>query len=412
MDSTTSNHQLQALEDQEEIDALSLYRALEQISDHRHKRGVRYPLAVILSLVVLGKLAGMTSLAGIAEWVHLRADWLKAVLPLPRASLPCASTYGNVLRMVDAEEVTRRLAEWLTRLSATRRCEAEPSRLLIQPEEREPHVHVVLDGKTLRGTLAHAAPDQPSVHLVALYEAQTGVVLAQQAVPDKGNEITVEATLLTPAHVAGRIVTADAMHTQRACCAQIIYGGGDYVLLAKSNQPTLEEDLRLFFSEPPPDCRDWRQAHTSSKAHGRLERRELIATTELNEFLASTWLGVEQVFCLRRTVEQRGQVRCQTVYGISSLPPRRADARRLLALVRAHWRIENRLHWRRDVTLREDHSQVRKGAAPLVLAALNNLVLALFDFLGVSHIPKQMRRFDAQPQRAIHLLLGSLLTFT
>ncbi len=156
------------------------------------------------------------------------------------------------------------------------------------------------------------------------------------------------------------------------------------MLFAKANQPTLEEDLRLFFSEPPPDCRDWRQAHTWSKAHGRLERRELTATTELNEFLASTWPGVEQVFCLRRTVEQRGQVRCQTVYGISSLPPRRADARQLLALVRAHWRIENRLHWRRDVTLREDHCQVRKGTAPLVLAALNNLVLALFDFLGVS----------------------------
>jgi predicted transposase YbfD/YdcC len=83
---------------------------------------------------------------------------------------------------------------------------------------------------------------------VALYEAQTGVVLAQQAVPAKSNEITVEATLLTPAHNHGRIVTADALHTQRACCAQIIRSGGDYVLFAKANQPTLEEDLRLFWS--------------------------------------------------------------------------------------------------------------------------------------------------------------------
>ena len=198
----------------ERIDAASLYRALEYISDQRHKRGVRYPLAVILSLVVLGKLAGMTSLAGIAEWVRLRADWLKAVFPLPRASLPCASTYGNVLRRVDDEEVTRVLADWLTYLSALRRCGSEPSRLFSQPEAREQHIQVVLDGKTLRGTLGHAAPDQPSRHLVTLYEAQTGVVLAQQAVPDKGNEITVEATLLTPAQVHGRIVTADAMHTR------------------------------------------------------------------------------------------------------------------------------------------------------------------------------------------------------
>jgi hypothetical protein len=143
-----------------------------------------------------------------------------------------------VLRTVEVEELTRLVADWLTRLDAIRRCGAEPSRLLTQPEEYERHVQVILDGKTLRGTLGHTAPDQPSVHLVALYEAQTGIVLAQQAVPDKGNEITVEAALLTPAHVAGRIVTADALHTQKACCSQITRGGGDYVLLAKANQPT------------------------------------------------------------------------------------------------------------------------------------------------------------------------------
>ncbi len=105
-------------------------------------------------------------------------------------------------------------------------------------------------------------------------------------------------------------------------------------------------------AEPPPNCRDWQRAQTCNKGHGRLEQGELIASTELNEWLAATWPGVEQ----------REQVRCQTKYGISSLLPKRAAASRLLALLRAHWRIENRLHWRRDVTLGEDHSQVRKGA--------------------------------------------------
>jgi hypothetical protein len=110
--------------------------------------------------------------------------------------------------------------------------------LLTQLEARAQHVQVALDGKTLRGTLGHAAPDQQSVHLVTLYETQTGIVLAQQAVPDKSNEITLEATLLTPSQVNGRIVTADAMHTQRTCCAAIHRFGGYYVLLAKANQPT------------------------------------------------------------------------------------------------------------------------------------------------------------------------------
>ena len=408
MDSTTSCDQFQP----EEIAVLSLCRTLEQVSDQRQKRGVRYPLALVLSLVILGKLAGMTSLAGIAEWVHWRADQLKLLLPCTRASLPCASTYGKVLRRVEAQEVTRLMAQWLTRLSAARRGGSEPNRLRTQGEAREQHAHVALDGKTLRGTLGHIAPDQPSQHVVALYETQTGIVLAQQAVPDKGNEITLEATLLTPTQVAGRVVTADAMHTQRTCCADITRFGGHYLLIAKANQPTLQEDLRLFFTEPPPECRDWWQARTCSKGHGRVEIRELTATSELKEFLTTAWPGVEQVFCLKRIVRQRGQERTQTVYGISSLSPQQASALRLLALVRAHWRIENRLHWRRDVTLREDHCQVRTGAAPQVVAALNNLVLAVFDFLGVQNVPQQMRRFDAQPQRAVRLLLGSLLTFT
>lgn len=119
-----------------------------------------------------------------------------------------------------------------------------------------------------------------------------------------------------------------------------------------------------------------------------------------------------QVFCLTRTVQQQGQGRVQTVYGISSLLPHQASAARLLELVRRHWHIENRLHWRRDVTLREDHCQVRTGTAPLVLAALNNLVLAVFDFLRVQNGAKQMRLLDAQPDRALRLLLGSLLTIT
>ena len=411
MDCITLGTHLQALEPIEEVEALSLYRAFEQMSDHRQKRGVRYPLAIVLSLLVLGKLAGMTSFAGIAEWVRWRANWLKEVLPLTRASLPCASTYGNVLRTIEAEEMTRMLAEWLTRLEATSRCGAEPSRLLTQPEAREQHVHVALDGKTLRGTLEHAATDQRSWHLVALYETQTGIVLAQQAVPDKSNEITLEATLLTPSLVQGRIVTADALHTQRSCCADIHRFGGYYVLLAKANQPTLEEDLRLFFTEPPVDCRDWRQARTCDKAHGRLEVRELIASTELNEWLAEAWPGVEQVFCLQRTSDRQGKRHSQTIYGITNLPIRQASAARLLELVRRHWAIENRLHWRRDVTLREDHSQVRKGTAPQVCAALNNLILAMFDFLGVQNVPQQMRHLDAQPHRAVRLLLGSLLTF-
>jgi predicted transposase YbfD/YdcC len=393
-----------------EIDALSVYRAMEHIQDGRHKRGVRYSVALIFTLILLGKVAGMTTPLAIAQWVRLRAGWLRQVLPITRTGFPCAATYTNVLRAVDAEQVRQILMQALTRIAATQRCGDEPSRLAGQGEAKR-HEHVALDGKTLRGTLGHEALDQQKMHQLALYETQTGVILKEQVTGEKQNELSIVSQFLTPLLVKGRIISADALHTQHVFCFNVKRWDGDYVLIAKGNQPMLYDDLQLFFTEPPADCRDWRTARSVDKNHGRLEIRELVASTELNDFLAGQWAGVAQVFRLTRTVIEDGKTRTEVVYGITSLSPARASAARLLQLIREHWTIENRLHWRRDVTLREDHCQVRKGDAPRVLAVLNSFLLAVFDFLGVSNVPQQMRIFDAHPLQAVRLLLGSLLTF-
>jgi predicted transposase YbfD/YdcC len=287
----------------QKIDALSVYRAFEQIEDGRHKRGVRYSVAFILRLLVLGKLAGMTSLAAIAEWVRLRAGWLSQVFPTKRASFPCAATYSNVLRAVEAEQVTQVMRQWLTRLEAQRRCGEEPSRLVGRIEQ-EQHLHVALDGKTLRGALEHQ---------LALYETQTGVLLKEQVTGEKQNELSIVSEFLTPELVKGRIISADALHTQQAFCFGVTRWKGAYVLIAKANQPTLADDLRLFFTEPPLDCQDWRKACSCDKGHGRLEKRELIASTELNDFLGSKWAQVAQVFQLKRTVDEK-PTGCATRY--------------------------------------------------------------------------------------------------
>jgi predicted transposase YbfD/YdcC len=391
-------------------EALSVYRALEQVSDGRHKRGVRYSVALVLTLLLLAKLAGMTTPLAIAEWVRLRADWLGRVLPTTRQSFPCAATYCNVLRAVDAEQINALLTQTLTRVRASERCGDEPSRLVGQAEAEE-HEHVALDGKTLRGTLGHEQPDQRPMHQLALYETRTGLLLKEQVTGEKQNELSIVSQFLTPVWVSGRIISADALHTQHTFCTCVRRWKGHFVLIAKDNQACLRQDLELFFSEPPPDCRDWRTAHTVDKGHGRLERREIVVSTELNEFLAGTWTGVAQVFRLTRTVREDGHTSVEVVYGITSLSPTQADADRLLELVREHWAIENRLHWRRDVTLREDACQVRKGEAPRVLAVLNSFLLALLDWQGVTNVPHQMRIFDARPALAVRLLLGSLLTF-
>lgn len=264
------------------------------------------------------------------------------MLPITRQTFPCAATYSNVLRAVDAEQVNHVLTQALTRVRAMERCGEEPSRLRGQAE-REEHVHEALDGKTLRGTLGHEPSDQVKMHQLGLYETKTGLLLKEQVTGEKQNELSIVEQFLTPLWVEGRILSADALHTQCAFCARVTRWKGYYVLLAKGNQSTLREDLRLFFTEPPADCRDWRTARTVDKGHGRLEIRELVATTELTDFLGGQWAGVAQAFRLTRTVTEDGQTRTEVVYGITSLSPAQASAQRLLELVRDHWAIENRL---------------------------------------------------------------------
>lgn len=378
-----------------ESEALSIYQELSKIEDTRGKKGKRYKLALLLTCVLLAKMAGETTLQAIAEWIRLRSIWLQEVLPDTRAAFPCAATYSNVLRTVDPAQVNQVLMDLLTRVRAEKRVP-------------EAHVHVVLDGKTLRGTQHHLAEDQKQMHHLNLYEAKTGIVLKEDMIAEKANELTHMKSFLTPVLLQGRIISADALYTQRSFCQDVIAAGADYLLVVKHNQPTLYEDLSLFFHEPPRDCLDWRTGSLSTKGHGRLETRLLWASTELNDFLARDWYGVGQVFCLRRRVEHALKCTQEIVYGITSLTPKKADPSRLLGLNREHWSIENRLHYRRDGALAEDACQVRKGSAPHVLAVLNSFVLALFDLCKVSNVKQSMRYLDAHPLQAVRLLLKSL----
>lgn len=391
----------------EEADVHSVYAAFEKMTDGRCKRGRRYSVALILTLILLAKLLGEPKLSGVSQWARLRGAWLNEVLHLTRTQWPAASTYTYVLERLDAQEVSRVMQQCLTRAETSRRCGEEPSRLATQAGA-ERSAQIAMDGKTMRGTLGHEAPTQESVHLLSLYEVQTGTVLAQRAVASKENEISAAPELVTPELLKGRIYSADAMHTQKKWCQQVTRAGGHYLLIAKANQASLHEDLALYLDDTEADRTCWRTASTCNKGHGRLEKRSLIATTDLNDFLGREWEEVAQVFRLERTVLKKGVWSTSVVYGLTSLPPRQASASRLLELNRGHWGIENRLHWRRDVTLGEDHSQVRSGCAPQVLAALNNTLLALMDLLHVPNVPNQMRFYQANPLEALRLLLVKL----
>jgi hypothetical protein len=161
----------------------------------------------------------MTSLAGIAEWVRLRAVWLNQVLPNPYQSFPCAATYSTVLRALEAQQVRQVLNDLLTRVGAMRREGEHPGP--VEGAAEEAQVHVALDGKTLRGTLGHTAADQQKMHQLTLYDTQRGVLLEEQVTGEKQNELSIVWQFLTPVLVKGRIISADAMHTQHAFCFSV-----------------------------------------------------------------------------------------------------------------------------------------------------------------------------------------------
>jgi predicted transposase YbfD/YdcC len=333
------------------------------------------------------------------EWAELRKSDLKRQLGWPRP-FPSQATYTRALVACDAEVLAHVIAGVVLKAQASECKQAQ--------EQQEVLRQVAVDGKTLRGTLGHERAHQPSVHVLSWYDPQSGVVLAHRAVPHKHNEISTLASWLSPTLVKDRIITADALHTQRAFCVDVLRFGGHYVLIAKKNQPTLLEDLETFFTDPQADAGEWKEDHTCNKGHGRLEERHIRTTTLLNPLFEREWAGIGQAFQVRRRATHSLKCTQHIVYGITSLTPAQADPARLLEVLRTHWHIENRLHYRRDVTLQEDHSQVRTAGAPLALAALNGAVLALMDWLHVSNVPSQMRRFCAKPHEALSLLLGPL----
>jgi predicted transposase YbfD/YdcC len=196
----------------------------------------------------------------------------------------------------------------------------------------------------------------------------------------------------------------DALLTQRQIAQQIVDAGGDYVMVVKANQPQLLEDIETVFALAPIAGERRTAAETLDLGHGRIEQRGLQTSNVLRGY--SDWPGLAQVFQLERQVisKKTGEVREEVVAGVTSLAPERADAARLLALVRGQWQIENQSHWVRDVTFDEDRSQVRCGNIPQVMAALRNTVIGGLRWAGYTNIAAACRRFAAQPRAALHLI--------
>ena len=360
----------------------SLADHLAQIVDPRDPRGVRHPLVAILCLCCVALMSGAKNPRAIAKWWKNRRDlgpFLKR-LGFTKPYGPSQATLYRVLAETPIEMLEAELHRW-----------AEENLVDLPPEDDEVE-GVALDGKTLRGSKKQGASDS---HLLSAFSHRLGLTLKQLGVDDKTNEIGAMPELLVDLVIKGRIFTMDALHTQRETAQTIVDGDGDYVMIAKGNQPTLQNEIEALFTRPDAEASIDDFDATVDRGHGRIEVRLLHTSSALQDVL--DWPGQQQVFRVDRqtTIVKTGEVRAKTVYGVTSLGASEADAAQLQELVRGQWSIENQSHYVRDVTFGEDLSQVRKGRLPQAMAALRNAVIGLLHLLGFRFIPDAFDFFAA-----------------
>ena len=316
-----------------EFDKGSVYDYFCQLTDLRGRNGKRYELEAALTIMVLAKLCGEDKPMGIAEWAKHRKEELVKLLGLNWSSMPHHNTYRRIL--------------------AYKVYEQEVAQVVGAYNQRGAHGDVyALDGKARRGM--RKKDEEGQEYGLSVYDVAQAKVLSQVEVGRKENEIVKAPQALKLAEISQKVVTADAMHTQRGLATQILAAQGEYVLPVKENQPQLYKNIQSLFAPeyPKPGFgktqTDFLTAQKVDKGHGRIERRIITTSEMLNTYAA--WPGLAQVYRLERQFQWWRNGRsyrssCEVEFGITSLTRQEASPAHLLRLRRAHWGIETGLHY-------------------------------------------------------------------
>ncbi|MCL4814930.1 MAG: ISAs1 family transposase [Vicinamibacteraceae bacterium] len=347
----------------------SLVAVFAALPDPRQASKVLYPLPEIMLLLLCATLAGADDFVEIELWGRRHLAFLRRLLPYQHG-IPSHDTLGEVVAALDAGLFRDCFATWVAGLR-----EAAPA----DPEEREV---IALDGKTARRTHARRKGREP-LHLLSAWACRQRLVLGQQAVDDKSNEITAIPVLLERLELAGALVTIDAIGTQIAVAETIRARGGDYLLALKANRPLLLAEVETLFAAPPPEMAI--ETHqTVDGDHGRIETRRHAVCHQLDWLFSDRRYPDEPRFPGLASI---GMVESQTEHPDGRTDRERRyylcsaklDAQTFARAVRAHWGIENRLHWVLDVVFRDDLARLRSGHGPANMAVVKHMALNLLQ---------------------------------
>jgi predicted transposase YbfD/YdcC len=325
------------------------------VEDPRSGNARRHDLQELLVIALCTVLCGGESCVDMADFAEEKEAFLREFLSLDNG-LPSHDTFSRVFRALEPEQFRRCFQDFMARFAET--CQGV----------------VAIDGKVLRRPFDTASA-KSSLHMVSAWGCEQRLVLGQIATDAKSNEITAVPKLLEMLSLKGCIVTVDALNCQRDIASQIVDQGGDYALALKGNQGTLHNDVRTFLDDPATAAIT---THTTvDGGHGRIETRSSTISTSidwLQEY--HQWPGLTAIGKVVRTRETRTKTTTETAYYLLSAP---LSAERLGQVVRAHWAVENSLHWTLDVTMNEDQARNRLDNGPNNLAVLRHMALNILN---------------------------------
>lgn len=335
--------------------------SFEALEDPRIDRTKKHLLLDIIALSICGLLSGAETWEEIADFGKENETWFQGFLTLPNG-MPSHDTIARVFSMLDPQVFQSCCMDWLRAIAQ------------LLPEEI-----ISIDGKSLRGS-KQQNQCKKALHIINAWSSANSICLAQLKVKDKSNEIPAVPEILKLLYLRGAIVTLDAMGAQEETVKAICREEADYVIALKGNQGNLHEVVKDSFMLQDKAQKKLTVYHAKDEVnadHGRIEERyiETIPSKELKGFIDQRW---EQLNTVIRITYVRTEQKEQTIehrYYISSLPPDKPE--KILKTIRAHWQVENSLHWSLDVTFREDMCRIRDKNAAVNMSWIRKFCLGL-----------------------------------
>ena len=338
-----------------------------QIDDPRSEQNQLYTVAEILFVTFAAVICGGSGWQDVEDYGKARISYLRQYLDYKNGA-PSDDTIRRFFRNIDPERFEELFRDWVRTI-------AKKSDVKV----------IAIDGKTSRHSFDG---DGRQLHMLSAFATEHRIVLGQEKVFDKTNEITAIPKMLEWLDVSGHIVTIDAMGCQYNIANIILQKGGNYIFALKGNQGSLEEDVKLYFDDKNnPNkhsiCTDY------DKAHGRIETRECAVSNDVSwiKDMHPKWESIKSIIMIKSTREMTKNTTMETRYYISSLDEK---ADKMVHNIRSHWAIENSLHWILDMSFGDDQSRIRKGNAPHVMTIIRHFAANSLQLLKAA-MPKPDR---------------------